>query len=198
MLHQHNILFIADEVQTGFARTGKLFAIETYNVVPDILTMAKALGNGMPISAFSTTDEIANAFTKPSASTLGGNPVASKTALAVIDYIDDNNLCQHSEELGGQLASGLSTLVNHYNCLLEVRGKGLMLGVEVLDTPSQSKANLVDDILEMMKDKGVIIGKNGLERNVLAFQPPLVITQEDVCLLLETLADTLNTLLVTA
>lgn len=197
LLHQHNILFIADEVQTGFARTGKMFAIESYNVVPDIITMAKALGNGIPISAFSTTDAIANAFIKPSASTLGGNPVASKTALAVIDYIENNNLCAHSKNLGQELEKGLQTLVTHFDCLHEVRGKGLMLGVEVLDTATHSKADLVDNILEMMKDKGVIIGKNGLERNVLAFQPPLIISEEDVHLLLETLTDTLNTLLVT-
>ena len=79
-----DILLIIDEVQTGFARTGKMFAIENYDVVPDIMTVAKALGNGMPISAFCTNDEIAKAFTKPSASTLGGNPVSSATALAVL------------------------------------------------------------------------------------------------------------------
>ncbi len=191
LLHQHDILFIADEVQTGFARSGKMFAIETYNVVPDIITMAKALGNGMPISAFSTSDDIANAFTKPSASTLGGNPVASKTALAVIDYIEHNDLCQHADLLGQKLEEGLNTLTKTYGFLKEVRGKGLMLGMEVLDTETHTKAVLVDMILEAMKDKGFIIGKNGLNRNVLAFQPPLVITEENVRDMLKALESSL-------
>ena len=87
LLEKHGILLIIDEVQTGFARTGKMFAIEHYDIVPDIITVAKALGNGIPISAFCTNDKIATAFTKPSASTLGGNPVAASTAIAVLDYL---------------------------------------------------------------------------------------------------------------
>ncbi|MGL5379087.1 aspartate aminotransferase family protein, partial [Clostridium sp.] len=117
LLEKNNILLIIDEVQTGFARTGKMFAIENYDVVPDIMTMAKALGNGMPISAFSTNDKIASAFTKPSASTLGGNPVSAKTAMAVLDYMEKNNLCKRSEELGNLLKNGLEKLKEKYSII---------------------------------------------------------------------------------
>ncbi len=195
LLEAHDVLLIIDEVQTGFARTGRMFAIETYNVVPDILTVAKALGNGTPISAFCTSDLIADSFTKPSASTLGGNPVAAKTALAVIDYIENNNLCQQAETFGAFLKGGLESLVNTYDFLVEVRGKGLMLGVEVKDTDTMDKATLVDNILETMKDKGFIIGKNGLDRNVLAFQPPLIITKENIVDMLNALKSTFDELL---
>lgn len=189
LLHDHGVLFIADEVQTGFARTGKMFAMDTYGVVPDIMTMAKALGNGMPISAFATTDTIAASFTKPSASTLGGNPVAAKTAMAVIDYIEEHQLCERSERLGQQLKTGLKTMAKDLPFAVEVRGKGLMIGMELADTATYDKAALTDKILEDMKDRGFIIGKNGLERNVLAFQPPLIITEENITDMLKALKE---------
>lgn len=194
LLKANNILLIADEVQTGFGRSGKMFAIETYDVVPDIITMAKALGNGIPISAFSTTDKIAEHFTKPSASTLGGNPVAAKTALAVIDYIEQNDLCSQSDKLGKHLRTGLEDIKKDFNCIHQVRGKGLMQGMEIMDTPELNKADRVDLILEHMKDKGFIIGKNGLDRNVLAFQPPLILSAENIDEMLSALRDVLDSL----
>ena len=132
LLEDNGILLIIDEVQTGFARTGKMFAIEHYDVVPDIMTVAKALGNGMPISAFCTTDEVAKAFTKPSASTLGGNPVSSATALAVLDYIEKYELCETAAHLGEMLKEGLIALQAKYSLIKDVRGIGLMLGAELV------------------------------------------------------------------
>ncbi len=187
LLEANDILLIIDEVQTGFARTGKLFAISHYEVVPDILTVAKALGNGMPISAACTNEKIAMAFNKPSASTLGGNPVCSTTALAVLDYIEKYDLCQRAETLGKQLMQGLKQLQEKYPILADVRGMGLMVGVEVRHLNGMAAPELVDDILEALKECGIILGKNGLERNVLAFQPPLVITPENVKDLLDAL-----------
>lgn len=180
LLEANDILLIVDEVQTGFARTGKMFAIEHYDVVPDILTVAKALGNGMPISAACTTDEIAMAFNKPSASTLGGNPVCAATAMAVLDYIEKYQLCERAQQLGNQLLEGLKKLEEKYKMIADVRGIGLMLGVEIRGTTGEPAPELVDAILEALKDRGIIVGKNGLERNVLAFQPPLVITEQDI------------------
>ncbi|NTW72404.1 MAG: aspartate aminotransferase family protein [Eubacteriaceae bacterium] len=179
LLHQHGALLIVDEVQTGFARTGKMFAIENFGVVPDIMTMAKALGNGQPIAAFSSTDEIASSFTTPSASTLGGNPVSSTAALAVLDYIKDNSLMDKSRLMGEYLREGLSYLKDHHPLIRDVRGIGLMMGMELAEgnAPATEKT---DQILEKMKDKGVIIGKNGFHRNVLAFQPPLIINKSDI------------------
>lgn len=180
ILEKNEILLIIDEVQTGFARTGKMFAIENYDVVPDIITVAKALGNGMPISAFCTNDEIAKAFTKPSASTLGGNPVSSATAMAVLDYIENNDLCKKAEKLGTTLKSRLEELKSKHPIIKDVRGIGLMIGVELVKEDSKPATDETDLILESLKDKGLIVGKNGLSRNVLAFQPPLVITEKDI------------------
>ncbi|GAA0084055.1 acetylornithine transaminase [Clostridium sp. CTA-7] len=191
ILEENKILLIVDEVQTGFARTGKMFAIENYDVVPDIMTVAKALGNGMPISAFCTNDEIAKSFTKPSASTLGGNPVSSATAMAVLDYIEKNELCKKAEELGKILKDKLEGLKDKYNIIKEVRGLGLMLGAELVKENGEPATEETDIILEKLKDRGLIVGKNGLNRNVLAFQPPLVITEENVEILIKNLDEVL-------
>lgn len=180
LLEKNEILMIVDEVQTGFARTGKWFAIEHYGVEPDIMTVAKALGNGMPISAACTNDQIALAFNKPSASTLGGNPVCAATALAVLEYMEKHDLCQRAETLGNELSDGLKALAKKHAMIADVRGIGLMVGAEIKDHQGLSKPEWVDEILELMKDRGYIIGKNGLDRNVLAFQPPLVIESEDI------------------
>ena len=187
LLEKHGILLIIDEVQTGFARTGKMFAIENYDVVPDIITIAKALGNGIPISAFCTNDKIAKVFTSASASTLGGNPVAASTAIAVLDYIEKNNLCTNAEKLGLKLKDGLLKLQKKYPIINDVRGLGLMLGVELINEDGNPASEEADFILEVLKNEGILLGKNGLDRNVLAFQPPLVITENDVDLVLDKL-----------
>lgn len=187
ILEKNGILLIIDEVQTGFARTGKMFAIEHYDVVPDIITVAKALGNGMPISAFCTNDRIAAAFTNASASTLGGNPVAASTAIAVLDYIENNNLCSNAETLGKKLKDGLVLLQEKYPIIYDVRGIGLMLGIELLKENGEPAFKEADSILEFLKNEGILVGKNGLDRNVLAFQPPLIITEIDVQLVLDKL-----------
>lgn len=185
-------VLIIDEVQTGFARTGKMFAIEHYNVVPDIMSMAKALGNGVPISAFIASTEIADVYTKPGASTLGGNPVSSTAGLAVLDYIDKHKLMLNAEERGKQLMDGLRELAVHHAVIGDVRGLGLMVGAEFVGSNGNPVPELLDDILETMKNLGFLIGKNGLSRNVMAFQPPLVITQQDVDKLLNALEDVLK------
>jgi len=187
ILDQYNILMITDEVQTGFGRTGKMFAIENYDVVPDIMTMAKALGNGTPISAFIASAKIADTYTKPGASTLGGNPVSSTAALATIEYIKTHDLCSKALARGAQLRAGLELLQKKYPLIGDIRGIGLMLGAELVH-PDKSPASIeLDFILEEMKDRGFIIGKNGIERNVLAFQPPLIITEENINTMLNNL-----------
>lgn len=192
----YGFLIIMDEVQTGYGRTGAWFGCSHHKRAPHILTSAKALGNGYPIAAFSTTDEIAASMTIASASTLGGHPTAATTALAVIDYIEQHDLCLRSKEMGERCTKGLEKLVASSSLLQGVRGQGLMIGVEVADTTTAygnlSGAEITDLILEEMKDRGVIIGKNGLDRNVLAIQPPLVITEKDVDFALDTLAAVLR------
>ncbi|MCJ8011896.1 aspartate aminotransferase family protein [Paenibacillus sp. KQZ6P-2] len=192
-LDRFGILLIADEIQTGFGRTGRMFAMEHFGVVPDIMTMAKALGNGVPVAAFTTTDAIAASMNQPSASTFGGNPVASVTAMAVLDYIRDAGLVSRSKLLGETLQAGLLQLQQRHPSLIsEVRGCGLMIGVELSGASPEESAQLVDRVLEEMKDRGFIIGKNGIHRNVLAFQPPLVITGEDIRLMLDALDQVLT------
>lgn len=179
ILEKHSTLLIVDEVQTGFGRTGKMFAIENFDTVPDIITTAKALGNGQPIAAFSTREAIANSFTKPSASTLGGNPVSAVTSLAVLDYILENDLTLRAHTLGKYLKDQLVNLKKKHSLIKDVRGIGLMLGAELVEDGSAASEK-TDLILEMLKDRGFFVGKNGYERNVLAFQPPLVINKEDI------------------
>jgi 4-aminobutyrate aminotransferase-like enzyme len=191
-------LLIVDEVQSGFARTGKMFAIEHYGVVPNIMTMSKALGNGIPIAAFASSREIALRFTKPSASTLGGNPVSASAALAVLDYIENEGLCARAAELGSYLRSRLDSLASMFPVIKEVRGEGLMLGAEIAPDGNlgdgEDSGVLTDRILEELKERGVILGKNGLGRNVLAFQPPLVINRGDIDFLVENLEAVLRSL----
>jgi 4-aminobutyrate aminotransferase-like enzyme len=192
VLHKYGILLVIDEIQTGFARTGKMFAIEHYGVEPDVMTMAKALGNGVPIAAYTTTDEIASSFTRPSASTLGGNPVSATAGIAVLEYIEENKLCQRAENLGKKLKQGLIELKEKYKMIGDVRGMGLMIGAELVREGKEPAVKETDLILEFLKDKGILIGKNGADRNVLAFQPPLVITEEDVAALLYHLDEALK------
>lgn len=191
VLNKYGILLIIDEVQTGFARTGKMFAIENYDVVPDIMTMAKALGNGVPIGAYITTDEIAGAFTRPSASTLGGNPVSAATGRAVLSYIKKYNLCQRAELMGNKLKDGLLKLKDKYKIIGDIRGLGLMMGAELVKENMEPAVKETDIILEQLKDKGIIVGKNGENRNVLAFQPPLIIDEEDIENLIKSLDEIL-------
>ncbi|MGZ9586380.1 aspartate aminotransferase family protein [Paenibacillus marinisediminis] len=180
LLEQHGVLLIADEIQTGFGRTGKMFAMEHFDVVPDIMSMAKALGNGVPVAAFATTDEIAASFNRASASTFGGNPVSAATAMAVLDYIEQEHLIERAERVGGRLLNGLYALQAKHPYITDVRGKNLMCGAELSGMDDQASAALTDAVLEKMKDRGYIIGKNGIGRNVLAFQPPIIMPVQDV------------------
>ncbi len=192
ILAQYGILLIVDEVQTGFARTGKMFAIENFGVEPDIMTMAKALGNGVPISAFIASAEVADVYTRPGASTLGGNPVSSTAGIAVLDYIEKHDLLSHAAELGKYLKDGLCEIQKRHGIIGDVRGIGLMVGAELVEKDGAPAADKLEKIAERMKDRGFIIGKNGMARNVLAFQPPLVIEKHDISDMLEALEATLE------
>lgn len=192
ILASHNALLIIDEVQTGFGRSGKMFAIENFDVVPDIMTMAKALGNGAPISAFMASAKIADTYTKPGASTLGGNPVSSIAGLGVLKYIQEHNLMENAQARGQQLYDGLVELQKKHPIIGDIRGIGLMRGAEFVHADKSPAPEELEMVLEEMKNRGFIIGKNGVARNVMAFQPPLVITEADVNNVLNTLEDVLT------
>ncbi len=182
ILDQHGILFIADEVQSGFARTGKMFAIEHYGVVPDILVTAKGIADGFPLSAFTSRPEIAAAY-KPGdhLSTFGGNPVSCAAALANIEFIQKEDLSARAIETGAYAMAKLRDLRKQHSIMGDVRGLGLMIGVELVRdeklTPATSEA---DAIRESLLKKGVMVGVGGVYGNVIRFQPPLVITRQQI------------------
>lgn len=192
ILDHYGILLVMDEVQTGFGRTGKWFACEHYGVKPDIMTMAKALGNGTPVGAFTATATVADSYTRPGASTLGGNPVTSTASLATLRYLKEHNLPERAAKLGAYLKKGLQELQQRHPMIGDVRGLGLMLGAEIVLPDGSAAGDWVDAIIEDLKNKGFLIGKNGPGRNVLAFQPPLVIEESDLSRLLDALDDSLT------
>lgn len=194
ILDRYGILFVSDEVQTGYGRTGKMFGCQHWDFKPDIITSAKALANGTPIGAFSTTDSIAASFTRPSASTLGGNPVSSVAALATLDVIENEDLPHRAETMGKMLMERLLELQDRHSIIGDVRGKGLMLGAELVREDKEPATEETDRILESLKNSGVLAGKTGAGRNVLTFQPPLIIEKEDIERLIEALENAFSEL----
>jgi 4-aminobutyrate aminotransferase-like enzyme len=182
VLDRHGILFIADEVQSGFARTGKMFAIEHYGVEPDILVTAKGIADGFPLSGFTARPEIAAAY-KPGdhLTTFGGNPVSCAAALANIEFIEREHLCQRSAENGEYALLRLQKLQRGNPLIGEVRGLGLMIGIELVKddalTPASGEAEAIRDA---MLRRGVLVGVGGSFGNVVRFQPPLVITRQQI------------------
>lgn len=182
ILEQYGIIMIADEVQTGVGRTGShWFGISSYGVVPDMITMAKGLGNGLPIGAVITTLAIADKAAKQQINTFGGNPVSAATGCAVLEVIEEEKIMQNAKEVGEYLKAGLEDLMKHYPEMIgDVRGKGLMLGMELADKKKTPLTQETAKIVEMSKDDGVIIGKGGLYGNVIRIKPPMNITKENV------------------
>ncbi len=182
VLDKHGILFICDEVQSGFGRTGRMFAIEHYGVVPDILVTAKGIADGFPLSAFTTRPDIAAAY-RPGdhLSTFGGNPVSCAAALANIAFMERENLPARSAELGEYALSKLRALQTEHRLIGDVRGLGLMIGVELVRdeklTPASAEA---ESVREALLRHGVLVGVGGVNGNVIRFQPPLVITKPQI------------------
>lgn len=185
IVHHYGGLLIIDEVQTGFGRTGgKWFGIEHSDVQPDIMTMAKGIANGFPLSCTITTREIAEGMVGKglTISTFGGNPVALAAGLGTLEALKEQNTPQHVAEVGGELEAGLKRLWEKYPLIGDVRGKGLMQGVEMV-TDRQTKepaAKEVGYLFEETRKRGLLIGKGGLYGNVLRIAPPLTATKEHV------------------
>jgi len=178
---EHGALLIADEVQTAFNRTGRWFAVEHFDVVPDVLVLSKGLGNGLAIAAMMTTDELAASWTRPSASTHGGNPVSAAAALATIAFHESRSLGAHSAEMGERLRAAMRRLTDRYPRRFEApRGLGLMLGMPVRSVPGLTSAAHCDAMLDALRHRGVLAGKSGASRDVLTLTPPLVISASEV------------------
>jgi 4-aminobutyrate aminotransferase-like enzyme len=173
-------LFIADEVQTAWGRTGnRWFGIEHHGVVPDIITGAKSLGNGFPIGATIARAEVADSFRGATLSTFGGNPVAMAAANAVLDVISDDHLAANSERIGGHLRRKLKVLQDKHPLVGDVRGMGLLQGVELVkDRLSKEPATAATDaLLEETRERGLLIGRGGLFGNVVRLAPALNISE---------------------
>ncbi len=182
VLDQRKVLLFIDEVQTGFGRTGKMFAVEHYGVSPDVMTVAKGIANGFPLSAFIAREEIANSF-QPGEhlTTFGGNPVSCAAALATIRYIEREDVCTKVTSKGRALKDRLESLKKNNPLIGDVRGKGLMLGVELVrdtaKTPADAEAKAVRDACLA---KGLLIGVGGVFNNVIRIQPPLTISENEL------------------
>lgn len=181
IIKKYGGIFIADEVQTGFARTGKrMFGIEHWEVEPDIITAAKGIANGVPLGATIAVTEIADSFTGLTISTFGGNPVSMAAALATIQVIEEENLAQNSYDVGQYLREGLEDLQKKYPAIGDVRGMGLMQACEFVKENKIPDPQIVGKLFEEMKKEKVLIGKGGLYGNVIRISPPLNITKSEV------------------
>ncbi len=196
ILEKYGALFIADEVQTGVGRTGKhWFGISSYGVQPDIITMAKGLANGLPIGAVITTEDVAKALQKQTINTFGGNPVSAATALAVLETIEEEKLMENARVVGEYLMAGLKDLQKQFPEIIgDVRGKGLMVGMELADKNKTPLTQETMRVVEMAKDDGVVIGKGGMFGNVIRIKPPLTITKENVDTMLKVVKKGLESL----
>lgn len=181
LCNDHSLLLILDEVQTGMGRTGKLFAYEHFGIVPDIMTLAKGLGGGVPIGAMLATDRVASAFQPGNhASTFGGNPLVCAAAVATIEtLLEDGFILDQCERMGTYLMEKLGHLKKEFPAIIvEIRGKGLLVGMEL----KQEGGTIVKACLE----KGVLI--NCAAGNVLRFIPPLIVQRKDIDHLIEVLS----------
>ena len=195
ILDKYGILFIDDEVQTGFARTGKMFGIEHFKVDPDIVTMAKGIADGFPLGACTAREDIGNAFEAGDhLSTFGGNPVSCAAALANIEYMTKENLPQKAAQKGRYMMKRLDEMKEDHSMIGEVRGKGLLIGVELVKdrksrTPAAEETVRVRD---QCREKGVLVGHGGVKGNVIRIQPPLVIDKQEMDKVLQTIEEALK------
>ncbi|MHC1586231.1 MAG: aspartate aminotransferase family protein [Candidatus Hecatellaceae archaeon] len=195
ILDEQGVLFICDEIQTGFGRTGKMFAIEHYGVEPDIVTLAKAIAAGLPLGAFIARKHIADALAPGEHfSTFGGNLVSCTAALVNLDILLKENLMANAERVGGYLLKRFSETMDAHPLVGDVRGKGLMIGVELVKDRLSKKPAVEEAeklVFEAMK-RGVLLGIGGVEGNVIRVKPPLVITLEQAERVAEVLDESLK------
>jgi 4-aminobutyrate aminotransferase-like enzyme len=185
-------LFVADEVQCGHGRAGThLWSFQASGITPDFVTLGKPMGNGHPVAAVVTRREIAERFASGADmfSTFGGNPVACKAALAVLDVIEEEQLRQRAHKVGDRLRDGLRELKDRHEAIGDVRGAGLLIGVELVgDRETRIPApGLARDVLNGMRERGVLIGTTGPAANVLKIRPPLVLSTSEADVIIETL-----------
>lgn len=196
VLDQYGILLFLDEVQCGFGRSGKLFSVEHYGVEPDIMTFAKGIADGFPLAAFIARPEIADSF-RPGdhLSTFGGNPVSCAAGLASLNFLVREKIAEKALAKGVRVLGQLKELQKKFPIIGDVRGAGLMIGIELVRDKEKTPANTeAGKVRAMMRDKGFLCGVGGTFGNVLRWQPPLVITEAELDSAVATLAECLKAL----
>ncbi|WP_431928710.1 aspartate aminotransferase family protein [Amycolatopsis tucumanensis] len=192
VLDEYGILLISDEVQTGWGRTGEHFwGIQAHGVTPDAMTFAKGLGNGLAIGGVVARGDLMDSITANSISTFGGNPVSTAGAKATLDYLLSHDLQGNAAKQGARLLTGLRDIAERYDVVGDVRGKGLMIGVELVEpdgVPSPEAARLV---LEETRARGLLVGKGGLHGNVIRLAPPMTLTDDETGEALEILRESI-------
>lgn len=180
VLDEHGILFISDEVQTGWGRTGENFwGYQAHGITPDLLTFAKGIGNGLSIGGVVAPAKIMEAYPAMGISTFGGNPLATAGALANIDYVLDHDLQTNSLKVGNRLMQDLVPLADELEVIGELRGKGLMIGIELVGPDGEPAPEMASAALETAREQGLLIGKGGLYGNGLRVAPPLSLTEDE-------------------
>jgi 4-aminobutyrate aminotransferase len=193
---EHGGLFVSDEVQTGWGRTGDHFwGFQAHGVEPDLITFAKGLGNGLAIGGVVGRGDVMEAVTTSSISTFGGNPLATTAARATLDYLLDHDLQANAAKLGDRLLSGLRDLADAHPVIGDVRGRGLMLAIELV-VPGDEDPDPVGAgrLLEETRERGLLVGKGGLHGNVIRMAPPMTLTDDEAGEALELLAASLDAL----
>jgi 4-aminobutyrate aminotransferase len=193
VLDEHGILFISDEVQTGWGRTGEHFwGFQAHDLTPDLLTFAKGLGNGLAMAGVVARPEIMDCLQANSISTFGGNPLATAGALANLEYVLEHDLQTNAHKVGAQLMDGIQHIADSVPEIIDVRGKGLMIGVEFGDQEGSPDAGLTAGVMEAAKTNGLLIGKGGIYGNTLRIAPPLSVTEDEADEGLEKLTDAIK------
>ena len=184
IVKEHDGIYISDEVQTGFGRTGgKWWGIQQTGVEPDIITMAKGFGSGIPIGGFISRPEFAEGYTVSDAfATFGGNPLSCAAAVAVIEIIKEENFLEKAAKLGAHLRKRMDELKESHRIIGDVRGQGMMQGIELVrDQATKEPASQeILTVMEVCREKGLLIGKGGLDNNVIRIQPPLELTEAQI------------------
>ena len=197
IVHKYGGICISDEVQTGFGRTGdKMWGIEQLGCIPDVIAMAKGIGNGVPLGAVTTTRKIAESMRgKVHFNTYGGNPVSMTQGLGVLEVLEKYNYAHNAKVMGDKLMQGFKELQQKHPMIGEVRGMGLMLGIELVKD-RKTKEPAAKELLRLMdlcKDSGLLIGKGAMAGNVIRIKPPLCIDGGDVDFILKTLDKCIGT-----
>ncbi|MEX0756831.1 MAG: aminotransferase class III-fold pyridoxal phosphate-dependent enzyme, partial [Acidimicrobiia bacterium] len=181
VLDEHDILFITDEVQTGWGRTGEHFwGYQAHGITPDILTFAKGLGNGLAMAGVVASAELMDSLPANSISTFGGNPLSTAGALANLDYVLEHDLQTNASKVGRHLRNRIDGLAERSEMVGEVRGKGLMVGIELVRAGSRDpNPAAAASVMEAARRQGLLIGKGGIYGNVLRIAPPLTLTEAE-------------------